>query len=154
MRFSLRETILVPTGQCPGIKREHGRADLDGARSVTVPATVSGESSPKKATGQPGRLDDRQRPASQETCQYLVTQPPDGESGGAALPLVVTAVIAMRMSARGSFQRGLHSHPKQRRVFEPGTDRRRACHTRGGSPIADARQARAIAISHCSSRRV
>ena len=96
-------TMLVPTGQSPGIKREHGRVDLDGTRSVAVPATVSGESGPINATGKPGRLDLRLRPASQETCQRLVTQPPGGESGGAAKPLVVAKVIAMRMSSHDGY---------------------------------------------------
>jgi hypothetical protein len=60
-----------------GGKREHGDCTLQ--QSVAAPATVSGESASKLATGQPGRPDADSDPRARRPAS-AVTQPVDGES--------------------------------------------------------------------------
>ena len=50
---------------------------LQGVKSTTAPATVSGERRQEPLAGMPGRLA-QPRPASQETCHRIVTKPGRG----------------------------------------------------------------------------
>ncbi len=66
-----------------GMKREHGEAST-AAKSVTAPATVSGERRQRPLAHRPGRLA-KHRPASQETCHHIVTNPGRGVLEGALM---------------------------------------------------------------------
>ena len=56
------------------MKREHGEGYPSGTETVAAPATVSGESVFEMpladANASVGKVNDRSRPASQETCRY------------------------------------------------------------------------------------
>jgi len=57
-----------PTDGFQGIKREHGEDDPIGAETVAAPATVSGEPAVNSDHWETGKVDDRRKAVSQETC--------------------------------------------------------------------------------------